>query len=339
MQRAIVASRREFKMRRRTKRYGLIKWFMLIGTMLVMISDGAAQTYVKIGIISPTFGHAPFYVARDKGFFRNEGLVGEVIVMNRDDLILQSLVADSIQFGNISPSALFPAREQGLTNLKMIAGSFNGTTYSIIALPKFKTLEQLKGAKLAVSSLQAGSTQVLKYILKQKGLVYPRDYNLLRAGGTTLRYAALQTQQVDGAILAEPVSLIAVEKGFANLGDAYKLVPGYQLAGVWIKEEWAKKNKDLTLRFLRAFHNALKWLHDNRSEALELLPRITTLQKQYVQAAWETYTKAVWPRDGKVNPKGLQLVIDLMAEDGLLKKSVRPEDVIDHSYLQESGAK
>ena len=105
--------------------------------------------------------------------------------MNRDDLILQSLVADSIQFGNISPSALFPAREQGLTNLKIIAGSFNGTTYSIIALPKFKTLEQLKGAKLAVSSLQAGSTQVLKFILKQKGLIYPRDYNLLRAGGTT----------------------------------------------------------------------------------------------------------------------------------------------------------
>ena len=267
-------------MRRRTKWDGLIKYFLLIATMLVMISDGAAQTYVKIGIISPTFGHAPFYVARDKGFFRNEGLVGEVIVMNRDDLILQSLVADSIQFGNISPSALFPAREQGLTNLKMIAGSFNGTTYSIIALPKFKTLEQLKGAKLAVSSLQAGSTQVLKYILKQKGLIYPWDYNLLRAGGTTLRYAALQTQQVDGAILTEPISLIAQEKGLVNLGDAYKLVPGYQLAGVWIKEEWVKKNRDLTLRFVRAFHNALVWLHDNRGEALELLPKITTLPRE-----------------------------------------------------------
>jgi ABC-type nitrate/sulfonate/bicarbonate transport system substrate-binding protein len=257
--------------------------------------------------------------------------------MNRDDLILQSLVADSVQFGNISPSALFPAREQGLTNLKMIAGSFNGTTYSIIALPKFKTLEQLKGAKLAVSSLQAGSTQVLKYILKQKGLVYPRDYNLLRAGGTTLRYAALQTQQVDAAILAEPVSLIAQEKGLVNLGDAYKLVPGYQLAGVWIKEEWARKNRDLTLRFVRAFHNALVWLHDNRSEALELLPKITTLPKQYVQTSWETYTKAqIWPRDGKVNPKGLQLVIDLMVEEGQLKKPYpQPEDVVDHSYLQE----
>jgi NitT/TauT family transport system substrate-binding protein len=316
-----------------------VSLFALAWVVITGLSEVRAQTPIKIGIVSPTFGHAPFYVARAKGFYKAEGLLGEVIVMNRDDLILQSLVADSIQFGNISPSAVFPARDQGLTDLKLIAGSFNGTTYSIIANAKFKTLESLKGSKLAVSSLQAGSTQVLKYILKQRGLIYPRDYNLIRAGGTTLRWAALQTQQVDGAILAEPVSLIAVEKGFANLGDAYKLVPGYQLAGVWIRESWVAKNKEVTLRFLRAFHNALKWLHDNRSEALELLPRITTLPKQYVQAAWETYTKAVWPRDGKVNPKGLQLVIDLMAEDGLLKKPVRPEDVIDNTYLQEIGAK
>ena len=309
----------------------------LVILQLIAAGELRAQVEIKIGIISPTFGHAPFYIAREKGFLKNEGLVGEVIVMNRDDLILQALVSESIQFGNISPSAVFPAREQGLTDVKMIAGSFNGTTYSIIAQAKFKTLEQLKGAKLAVSSLQAGSTQVLKYILKQKGLLYPRDYDLLRAGGTTLRFAALQTGQVDGAILAEPVSLIAVGKGFVNLGDAYKLVPGYQLAGVWIKEEWAKKNRDITLRFVRAFHNALVWLHDNRSEAIDLLPKITTLQKQYVETSWETYTKAqIWPRDGKVNLKGLQLVIDLMGEEGQLKKPYpKPEDVIDHSYLQE----
>ena len=168
--------------------------FLLSGAItLGSLSQADAQTPIKIGIISPTFGHAPFYIAREKGFYKAEGLIGEVIVMNRDDLILQSLVSDSIQFGNISPSAVFPARDQGLTDVKMIAGSFNGTRYSIIANAKFKTLESLKGATIAVSSLQAGSTQVLKYILKQRGLIYPRDYNLIRAGGTTLRWAALQT--------------------------------------------------------------------------------------------------------------------------------------------------
>ena len=71
------------------KQNGLTKSLLVLCAMLVMAFDAAAQTYVKIGIISPTFGHAPFYVSRDKGFFKNEGLIGEVIVMNRDDLILQ----------------------------------------------------------------------------------------------------------------------------------------------------------------------------------------------------------------------------------------------------------
>jgi hypothetical protein len=58
-----------------------------------------------------------------------------------------------------------------------------------------------------------------------------------------------------------------------------------------------------------------------------------------VQSAWETYTKAIWLRDGRSDPKGLQLVIDLMVKDGMLKKPVKPDDVIDHSYLQEIGAR
>src|SRR5438270_663240 len=91
-------------MPRKTKQDGLVKCLLLIGAIIFIVSDAPAQTYIKIGIISPTFGHAPFYVARDKGFFRNEGLVGEVIVMNRDDLILQSLVADSIQLATFHPA-------------------------------------------------------------------------------------------------------------------------------------------------------------------------------------------------------------------------------------------
>ncbi|MGZ8489824.1 MAG: hypothetical protein ACXWW4_14955 [Candidatus Binatia bacterium] len=49
--------------------------------------------------------------------------------------------------------------------------------------------------------------------------------------------------------------------------------------------------------------------------------------------------QAIWPRDDRSDPKGLQLVIDLMVKDGMLKKPVKPDDVIDHSYLQEIGAR
>lgn len=296
------------------------------------------QTPVRMGITSASFGHAPYYVAKDMGFFKREGLDTEVIVMNRDDLTLQALVADSIHFGVIPPNLILNVRQRGLTNIKMIAGSFNGTTYSLIALPKYKKLEDLKGSRLAVSSLTAGSTLMMMYVLKQRGLIYPRDYNVINAGGSTTRWVALQSKQVDAAILAEPLSVIAVDQGFSNVGDAYKLLPDYQLSGVTANEEWVGKNRDIAIRFLKAMLATYKWLHENRDEAIAALPKIMKVNKQYVPGSWEVYTKfQIWPKDGKVNIKGVRTVLEILQEAGTFKKPLpRAEDMIDHTYLEEA---
>src|SRR5678810_1079663 len=55
------------------------------------------------------------------------------------------LISDSLQFGNVPPNLLAVLLQQGNRDIKLIAGSFNGTTYSLIALPKYKKMEDLKG--------------------------------------------------------------------------------------------------------------------------------------------------------------------------------------------------
>ncbi len=314
-------------------------WIISLAACLTLPSGKVwPQTRVRIGITSASFGHAPYYVARDMGFYKREGLDTEVIVMNRDDLTLQALVADSINFGVIPPNLILNVRQRGLTNIKMIAGSFNGTTYSLIALPKYKKLEDLKGSRLAVSSLTSGSTLMMMYVLKQHGLIYPRDYNVINAGGSTTRWVALQTKQVDAAILAEPLSIIAVDQGFSNVGDAYKLLPDYQLSGLTANEDWIKRDRDITVRFLKAMLATYKWLHENRDEAIAALPKIMKVNKQYVPGSWEVYTRfQIWPKDGKVNIKGVRTVLEILEEAGTLKKPYpRAEEMIDHSYLEEA---
>lgn len=292
-----------------------------------------------MGIVSTTFGHAPFFVAKEEGFYKREGLDAEVIVMNRNELILQALVSDSIHFGNVTPTLLLPLTQKGLTDVKMIAGSFNGTTYSLIALPRYKKIEDLKGGvRLAVSSFTSAGTLMMKYLLKQKGVIYPRDYHLFQVGGSTTQWVALQTKQVDAALLAEPLSIIAVEQGYNNLGDAYKLLPDFQLSAVGIREGWAQKNRGIVVRFLRALVSSFRWLHENREQAIKVLPSVTKLDKKYIPKSWETYTKTqIWPRDGGVNLKGVQTIIEIMNEEGNLKEPLpKPEDIADSSYLEEA---
>ena len=301
---------------------------------------GRADDTIRIGIISTVFGYAPVYVAKEKGFFKREGLYPEIIVISRNENIVQALVSDSIQFGNVPPNLLLTMRQQGFGEIKMIAGSFNGTTYSLIALAKHKRTEDLKGgARLGMSGFTSAGTMMMKQLLKERGVIYPRDYSLISIGnGSAGLYQALQAGQIDAALLAQPLSLIAIEQGLSNLIDAYKVLPEYQLSAIGVREGWAQKNRSLVLRYLKALLSTYQWLHDNRDEAIKLLGPITKLDRKYIPASWEVYTKTqIWPRNGEVSVKGVQTILNLMAEDGVLKKPLpKVEDIMATGYLDEA---
>ena len=100
----------------------------LLSTILLFVSarDAKPEDAIRIGIISTTFGYAPVFVAKEKGFFKREGLVPEIIVISRNEQIVQALISDSLQFGNVPPNLLLSLRQQGHSEVKLIAGSFNG---------------------------------------------------------------------------------------------------------------------------------------------------------------------------------------------------------------------
>ena len=314
--------------------------FFLALFLFVMLPQHArSDDVIRIGIISTTFGYAPVFVAKEKGFFKREGLEPEIIVISRNEQIVQALISDSLQFGNVPPNLLFVLRQQGNNDIKLIAGSFNGTTYSLIALPKYKKMEDLKGgARLGMSGITSAAALMMKQMLKERGVVYPRDYSLLSIGGSTVQFTALQSGQIDGALLAQPLSIMAVEHGLSDLGDAYKLMPDYQLSAIGVREGWAQKNRSIVVRYLKALVSTYRWLHDNREEAIKILPGITKLDPKYIAKSWETYTQnQIWPRNGEVNLKGIQTVLNLITEEGMLKKPLpKPEDIVDSSFLEEA---
>ena len=316
-----------------------MSWLLML-SLLLHAGVARADDTIRIGIISTVFGYAPVYVAKEKGFFKREGLFPEIIVISRNENIVQALVSDSIQFGNVPPNLLLTMRQQGFSEIKLIAGSFNGTTYSLIGLAKHKRMEDLKGgARLGMSGFTSAGTMMMKQLLKERGVNYPRDYSLISIGnGSAGLYQALQTGQIDAALLAQPLSLIAIEQGLSNLIDAYKVLPEYQLSAIGVREGWAQKNRSLVVRYLKALLSTYQWLHDNRDEAIKLLGPITKLERKYIPASWEVYTKTqIWPRNGEVSVKGVQTILTLMAEDGVLKKPLpMVEDIMATGYLDEA---
>src|SRR5215217_3977979 len=101
-----------------------VRMTLLLSLLIVAVHSRPARPddTIRMSIISTVFGYAPVFVAKEKGFFKREGLVPEIIVIARNENIVQALVSDSIQFGNVPPNLLLTMHQQGFSEIKLIAG-------------------------------------------------------------------------------------------------------------------------------------------------------------------------------------------------------------------------
>jgi len=183
--------------------------------ILVWLTHGHAQEKPKIfvGASSKTLGYSPLWVATKKGFFDQQGLDVQLVLLRGVPMTLQALAAGSLHFGSGGPEPYIEASERGL-DFVVTGGIINGMAQFLIAGRNYKTYEDLRGATFGTSSLSGGIITALKEALKLKGLEYPRDYKLLViAGGSSANLAALQSGQIAATTVAVPLNYAAEESG------------------------------------------------------------------------------------------------------------------------------
>ena len=307
----------------------------LAGSLLSLPCD--AQS-LKVGMTSKTLFYLPFYVGQKKGFYNAENLKVELILIGRSDVQLQALLSGEINFGTLNADGVIAINEKG-ANLKVIAGVDNAAPYFLIGGKQYKRIDDLRGARLGVSSLRGGATSILLEYLKTKGLNYPKDYAMtVISGGTVARLTALETGAVAGAVLGFPYSDIAVDQGFTRLGDTMEVISTYQFNGITVNPLWAEKNRATVVRFLKAHIRSLRWIHDQPADAAEFFTAEMGIKPPYARRGVDYFTKnKVFPIDGSVTIEGLRANIDVQFKDGVLREPLPgPERYADQSYVRQA---
>jgi NitT/TauT family transport system substrate-binding protein len=307
---------------------------------VVVSSPVVAQENPKIflGASSKTLGYSPLWVATKKGFFEQQGLDVQLILLRGMPMTVQALAAGSLDFGSGGPEPYIEASERGL-DFVITGGVINGTAQFIIAGKNYKTYEDLRGATFGTASLTGGTITALREALKVKGLEYPRDYKLIViAGGSSANLAALQSGQIAATTVAVPLNYAAEESGFNIVGRIIDGVPNFQTNVIVTKRSWAEKNRPVTVRFMRGIVQAMRWLHENKEPAVEFLSREMQLKPIYARKGWEYYTQnRLWPLDGEVTLEGMKYNIRIYAEQTGTKGPLpEPGKFVDQSYLYEA---
>jgi NitT/TauT family transport system substrate-binding protein len=316
----------------------------LIAFLVSLLSSSslAAQDKPKIflGASSKTLGYSPLWVGTKKGFFEQQGLDVQLVLLRGMPMTVQALSAGSLHIGSGGAEPYIDASERGLDFI-LTGGVINGTAQFIIAAKNIKTYEDLRGATFGTASLTGGTITVLREALRLKGLEYPRDYNLLIiAGGSATNLAALQSGQISATTVAVPLNYAAEEAGFNIVGKLSDGVPYFQTNVIATRRSWAEKNRSIMVRFMRAMVQSLRWLHQNKEAAVDFLAKEMQLKPAHARKGWEFYTQnRFWPPDGEVTMEGLKYNIRIYADQTGVKGPLpKPEKYVDQSFLNEALA-
>ena len=320
------------------KNQKFVALLVLLVTLCSQRSPAQDKPKIYVGPSSKTLGYSPLWVGWKKGFFEQQGLDVQVVVLRGIPMVVQALAAGSIQFGSGGPEPFMEASDRGLDFI-ITGGVINGMTAAIVAGRKYRTFEELRGTTVGSSSLTGGTVTALREALRQKGLEYPRDYKILVvAGGSSGNLAALQSGQISATTVAVPLNYAAEELGFHTLGRLLDAVPQFQSAALVARRSWAEKNRPAMVRFMKAMVQSLRWMHNNKDATVDFLVKEIQLKPNHALKGWEYYTQnRIWPYDGEPNIEGMRHNIRTYYEQTGAKVAV--PDVfkfVEMSYLNDA---
>ena len=186
----------------------------VLGTVMLVHRSEAQLRYVPVGIPSISISSGSFIVAKEAGFYREEGLNVDLVVM-RGAPAIQALIGGNVPFASSGGASLLPIVRGA--PLRIVFTTFSRPMFWVYSKPEIRTVEELRGKKIGVSSIGSGPDSLLRTMLKKHGLDGNRDVVILSTGPGTARFFSLKTGVTDAAVLNEQAALMAQEAGMRQL--------------------------------------------------------------------------------------------------------------------------
>ena len=278
---------------------------------------------------------AVIVIAKEAGIFRKYGLDVTLIFMAGGSLGIQAMVSGDVPITQADGSASVGASVAGI-DVVMIASFANTFPYSLISLPEIKSVEQLKGTKIAISRFGSATDLSVKMALAKVGLNPEKDVTLLQVGAQTARAAALQSKNVQATIITPPYTLTARKQGYNTLIDMAQLNLPYQLTALVTSRAYIKAHPEIVSAVIRASSEAIHFYKTQKEASIKILGKY--LQTSDREALEETYRevslKAV-PDKPYPTLAGVQTIIDELSAKNPKLKSAKPEDFVDMSFVKQ----
>ena len=302
---------------------------LIIGSALG--SSAEAADMIRIAVSNPNMPNLTVAVAQKKGFFKDETIESEIIRMNPNVAITALATADVDYcqlFGAVVGGAI-----AGLP-VRIVAGFLDNWPMTLIAQPELKSLKELKGKTLGISSFGATPDVGARMMLKQAGVDPEKDIKVLALGSDAARITALKQRVVDVIVISPPADSQMEKQGYQILARAYELFT-FPYLGLGTHTRKLKERPDEIRKVIKATIRANRFIRDNREEAVRILIDWGKVERDYAYASYDAL-KNLFNADGAVLQDGLRLVIDQARRSAKITREVTAAEVTDLTILRQA---
>jgi len=303
---------------------------LLFAALLLYPNWLHAQEPLRAGtIFSAT--QAPLWAAKEGRYFEKYGNKNlEVIQFSGGQPVTRALIGGDIQISTTGGAAAVNARLKGADTV-IIARTVGVFPYTLYVSKEIRDASDLRGKKLAVSTVGGSGYVAMQYALRKLGLDPDKDVAMLQVGDFGTRLASLASGTVQGSLLLPPFTLRAKEIGLRPLYDLVNSGIHYPINQITTRQSFIKSQRETVKNFLKGLVAGLARFRTDRDFGSKVLGKnLRETDPKILQETYDFWLK-VFPKVPNPGPEDATVFLEFMQ----VKEHRDWKDFVDTSLMDE----
>ncbi len=287
-----------------------------------------------IGYPAPVASLGIIDVMRKAGLFKKYGLDIDLVYIQGSPILTAAMVAGQVPLSFLGGAAIVASAVGGADTVYLACG-INTLYWRLFSTPDVKTLDDLRGKKIGLTTMGSQEDAVMRFLLKERGINPDRNVTFLAVGAAPTRLAALSKGVVQASVFIPPQDIAAEKLGLYLLIDMSQLGlynPGSCFAST---RSYIKNHRDTVTRVMKTFVEGLKFYRENKEFVLKVTADFA--QNRDVEVLSATYNTVTRFQDRVpyVNMKGIEFMLKAIELRDPRAKNFDPANAVDSSFIQE----
>jgi len=302
---------------------------------LTIVPTARGQSSLEKVVItypSRSIASVDLYIAQERGFFRQEGILADVVQVRGNIGVTALLSGDAHAVNNVG--TVIRAMERSDLPVKVVSQSLKKNLFWLVTKPEVKSLSELKGKLFGTTTFGGSQHLAALRLLQKAGLDADKDITVVIGGDVPAQLQSLVSGVIQLAALSPPTVILARDKFKLKIhGSTLEDIPNLQ-NGLAFSEKMLREKRDLVKRILRARSRAHRYFWENERGTAAVL---ASYLKVELPVALDSYRLArpAFTANGLATDKEVEEFLRADAEVLKLREPVPAAKIFDFSLQRE----